>query len=216
MQWKRFALFLPLSIGLSVAAPKPGPKAAPKPAATAKKTMTPAEARRAAWDTSSIHKQYIEGDFEEAIDQLETGLNYVSPLSHEDSVFIFKHLGVMYTSKYETREKGKKFMMRLLEVEPTARIMDMYASDMIYMIFKNIQDEYDMAQLRWKRAQNLKDPGKQPHSDTAETEPSKPAKTRSYKWVPWTLAAVGLAGGGVVAYSLLSEKETRKKENVIP
>lgn len=62
--------------------------------------------------------------------------------SHGDSVFAFKHLGVMYAAQEATREKGKYYMLQLLYVEPTARIMDMYASDMIYMIFRNIQEEF--------------------------------------------------------------------------
>lgn len=63
-------------------------------------------------DTADIHRIYLDGDFEDAIDRIETALRYGGPFSHEDSVFIYKHLGVMYTAKYETREKGKLYNKR--------------------------------------------------------------------------------------------------------
>ena len=94
-------------------------------------------------DTAHIHRTYLEGDFDLAIELIEDARKYGGPFSHKDSVFIFKHLGVMHAAKYETREKGKHYMVKLLEVEPTAKILDMYASDMIYMIFKNIKDEFE-------------------------------------------------------------------------
>jgi len=209
---KNLLFCFPLALGLSEATPKPAPK-------TIVKTVRPVSTvRKYTLDTNAVHKLYIDGDFDEAIDRLETGLKYVVPLSHEDSVFIFKHLGVMYTSKYETREKGKQFMMRLLEVEPTARIMDMYASDMIYMIFKNIQDEYELAQMKLKRAQGLKDGNNPPlHQDSTQNPPPETAKSHSYKWVPWTVAVVGVAGGAILAYNLMDYGKTaQKKDNVIP
>ena len=89
-------------------------------------------------DTAAVRKLYLDGDFEQAVEILETGLNEKRPFDHADSVFIFKHLGVMYAAKYETRERGKYFMHQLLLTEPTAKIMDMYASDMIYMVMDAI------------------------------------------------------------------------------
>ena len=74
-------------------------------------------------DSAKVHKLYLDGDFDEAIVLLENNLKDTRQYRHEDSVFIFKHLGVMYAAQYETREKGKYFMHRLLMVEPTAKIM---------------------------------------------------------------------------------------------
>src|SRR5258706_10058147 len=108
---------------------------------------------KAVMDTAKIRKLYLDGDFEEAIEILETGIREKRPFNHGDSVFFCNHLGVMYAAKYHTREKRKYYMHMLLMVEPTARILDMYASDMIYMIFKNIQDEFDQTRMRLSRAE---------------------------------------------------------------
>ena len=148
-------------------------------------TKPAAEAAGGRVDSTAIHKLYMDGEFETAISMLELNLKNPSALNHNDSVFIFKHLGVMYAATYETREKGKYYMHQLLMTEPTAKIMDMYASDMIYMIFKNIQDEFIS-----KRARINPD-------DYADPEPGAKPKSRTKTYV-WIGAAVVTVGVGVV------------------
>lgn len=216
MKLQLIAYFLTLSFGLACAVPKNSSNS--NTHLPAKSGLSVEEARRAAFDTTSIHKQYLEGDFEEAIDKLETGLKYVTPLSHEDSVFIFKHLGVMYTAKYETREKGKQYMLRLLDVEPTARLMDMYASDMIYMIFKNILDEYELAKAKLRRTQDLTAANATQEANAADKlngRDAKPEKKASYTWIPWTAAALVATGGVIYTVTQMNEEEPSAKENVV-
>jgi hypothetical protein len=170
-------------------------------------------------DTTLIHKHYLDGDFDQAIHHCEAALNESlrgMRLTHADSIFLFKHLGVMYTAKYETRELGKKYMYQLLHVEPTAKIMDMYASDMIYMIFKNIQDEYAMGRVQSTARQpsedapgNSKGPGPEPEAGQAETG-------TGFRWVPWALGGAIITGGAVAAYVLLSSGEPASNDNEVP
>src|SRR4051812_15590847 len=96
-------------------------------------TAAPLAAHVPALDTARVRKLYQDGEFDQAIGILETALKEKRVVDHSDSVFVFKHLGVMYAANESTRERGKYFMLQLLTIEPTARIMDMYASDMIYM-----------------------------------------------------------------------------------
>jgi hypothetical protein len=195
----------------TLAAPKaPAARTAPANAATAK--VLPSDpANRAPLDTSAVRKLYLEGEFEEAIGKLEASLRSGSGFSHRDSVFLFKHLGVMYAARYETREKGKHYMHKLLEVEPTARILDMYASDMIYMIFKNIQDEFNAG-----RPVRLTDQGPVPQPQPARRDSARPArKERSFAWLGWTAGAVAAAGGLALGIHLLEEKAgPARKENI--
>ena len=118
------------------------PKASAKAAASRTAATAPAAAAKPVLDTARIHGRYLDGDFDQAIHALEGALKGRKPLSHADSIFIFKHLGVMYAASPATREKGRYYMLQLISIEPTARILDMYASDMIYLIFRNIQEEY--------------------------------------------------------------------------
>jgi hypothetical protein len=136
-------------------------------------------------DTVGVHKLYMDGEFEPAIAQLEGYLHAKERLSHGDSVFIFKHLGVMYAATYETREKGKYYMHQLLMTEPTAKIMDMYASDMIYMIFKNIQDEFETNRARMTGESNQPQP-------TPNPAPSPKSNTHLVVWIAAATVAVGV------------------------
>jgi hypothetical protein len=155
-------------------------------------------------DTAHIHKTYLDGDFDLAIELIEDAQKHGGPFSHQDSVFIFKHLGVMHAAKYETREKGKHYMVKLLEVEPTAKILDMYASDMIYMIFKNIKDEFDATRPEFAQP-----------SHKARPKAAEGGKRTSYAWVGWTAGVAAAAGGIALAVHLLSEEEPKGKENFV-
>jgi hypothetical protein len=166
-------------------------------------------------DTATVRKLYMDGDFEQAIEMLETGFKEKRPFNHNDSVFIFKHLGVMYAAKYETRERGKYFMHQLLMTEPTARIMDMYASDMIYMIFKNIQDEFDQTRGKLSRAEDHvsgnNQTGPKVDSPSANISPA-PSNGHTLIWVGATTAVVA---AGVAAFFILNEdpKSTTKNSS---
>jgi hypothetical protein len=158
-------------------------------------------------DTAVIRKLYLDGEFEPAIEILETGLTEKRPFNHVDSVFIFKHLGVMYAAKYETRERGKYFMHQLLMTEPTARIMDMYASDMIYMIFKNIQDEFDQTRGRLSRAEDHVRGNAQSDGDPAlQGGAGQPAKASKGHALIWAGATTAIVAAGVAAYFILSDE----------
>ncbi len=161
-------------------------------------------------DTAKIRKLYLDGDFEEAIGILETGIREKRPFNHDDSVFFCKHLGVMYAAKYDTREKGKYYMHMLLMVEPTARILDMYASDMIYMIFKNIQDEFDQTRMRLGRAEkNVKGNAQTDSMPVAKTPDPAPKVSSNHPLV-WVGATTAVVGVGVAAYFLLNSTPSTK------
>lgn len=149
-------------------------------------------------DSLTVHKLYMDGEFDPAIAMLESNLKSAKDLSHNDSVFIFKHLGVMYAANYETRERGKLYMHKLLMVEPTAKIMDMYASDMIYMIFKNIQDEFQTNRARLTADDTAQQPGK------------KPAKPNSTKRIAFWVGGAAVVGiGAYFLITALSADNTR-------
>lgn len=148
-------------------------------------------------DTLKAHKLYIDGDFDKAIAEIEQSVKAGKLLSHGDSVFAYKHLGVMYAANESTRERGKHYMFLLLAIEPTARIMDMFASDLIYMIFKNVQEEFELTQG-----------GKGKRPKAAAQSSSSGGK----QWVFWTGGAVAVVG--VAAAWWLMQDPPRDKQVV--
>jgi hypothetical protein len=207
-------LFLVLAVSGAWAKPDPGAE---------KRNPSAANSRPAASlkvDSAKVHSLYLDGEFDAAIALLEANLKENGQYRHDDSAFIFKHLGVMYAAQFDTREKGKYYMHRLLAVEPTARIIDMYASDMIYMIFRNIQDEFEqnrmyMGTQSQKRAGNdtlyaLSD-GK-PKKDSAKAGPQAAASRSSSgkKWIWGGVAAVATVAAGVGAYYLINDEQPKR------
>lgn len=169
------------------------------------------EAGRSGLDSAQVRKFYMDGDFDPAIKMLEDAMKQGRNLNHHDSVFAFKHLGVMYAAKYETRELGKMYMHKLLMVEPTARIMDMYASDMIYMIFKNIQDEFESTRVKLVQAEknykgNTQSGPVEPVSRERDREPKKGGS----HVLAWVGVSAALVAAGVVTYFVLLEPEPEK------
>jgi hypothetical protein len=208
--------FLALSV-VFLASAHAAPKKAETPAQPAMSTKPSSDPSKGIPDTNRVRKLYQDGDFDGAIAILEESLKNGKVVAHEDSVFTFKHLGVMYAANANTRERGKYYMMQLLLIEPTARIMDMYASDMIYMIFKNIQEEVAATQSKLHRAEghvagnqgsiNQARPAKVSAESSSK---SKPSSGKKYYWIGG--AAVLAVGVGVAAY-ILSDESPASVEN---
>lgn len=119
-------LFLPLAFALLVGASFSG-AAAPSPDRL---------------DQKKIHNEYNDGNFDRVTASLEGFMERHKSYSLEDSIFIAKHLAVVYSANPETREKGKYYMYRLLAMLPSAKLIDMYVSDEIDRIFDKVREEF--------------------------------------------------------------------------
>ena len=97
-------------------------------------------------DQEKIHSEYNEGDFDKVVIILETFMSTHKTYTFQDSVFIAKHLAVVYTANPNTREKGKYYMFRLLTLLPSAKLVDMFVSDEIDRIFEKVRDEFFIRQ----------------------------------------------------------------------
>jgi hypothetical protein len=89
-----------------------------------------------------IHNAYNEGDFDKVIELIDGFNKTHKTYSRADSIFISKHLAVVYSANPPTREKGKYYMYRLLEMMPSAELVDMFVSDEIDRIFDKVRKEF--------------------------------------------------------------------------
>jgi hypothetical protein len=198
----------------------PAPNTASRPAADSGKApgklSRPAKpsksAAKAPMDTVKLHATYLDGDFDQATRVMEGALKNRKSLTHADSVFIFKHLGVMYAATPATREKGRYYMAQLIYIEPTAKILDMYASDMIDVIFRKVREEVES-----KHPVAVKAP--EPAPDTVKPMPPPPpppqpapqvarGKSKTMFWV--TGGAVVAAGTVGLLYVLLDDPKPKQ------
>lgn len=100
---------------------------------------------------TKVHQAYEDGDFETMIAIIASFTRTHPVYSKADSICITKHLAVIYAANPATREKGKNYMFRLLDLMPSASILDMFVSDEIDHIFEKTREEYVMRQKRLGR-----------------------------------------------------------------
>jgi hypothetical protein len=149
---------------------------------------------------AAIHAKYRDGSFEAVVETLEGFLKTHKSFRREDSLFIAKHLAVVHASHPARREKGKYHMRRLLELDPSSNLMDMYVSDEIDRVWEKVRAEYFAARGG-------------PPMDNPPTRKEFPASqgNPNLKVAAWTVIGLAAAGAGLLAYFLISGGETDGK-----
>jgi hypothetical protein len=90
---------------------------------------------------AAVEAFLLEGEVGKAQKSLESYLG--SPdLTYQDSVYILKNLGVLYSSSPKRKELGDRYFFRLLDLDPFGSIHDTYASNTILARFKKIRKGY--------------------------------------------------------------------------
>lgn len=187
--------------------------------------IQPANATAAMVDQEAIHNTYNEGDFDAVIKLTEAFTKGNGSFTRSDSVFVFKHLAVVYTANPKTREKGKFYMYRLLEMLPSAELVDMYVSDEVDRIFDKVRKEFKMSQKNFGVDTTLISlPEKQPAARTsgAAAEPVKSApekkaagaKGTKTVWF-WVAGGAVVAGAGIATVLLMQSDAPEGKTYVI-
>ena len=176
-------------------------------------------------DQKRIHREYNEGDFESVTAELETFQKAHSRYPVGDSIFIAKHLAVVYSASPNTREKGKYYMFRLLELLPSAKLIDMYVSDEIDRIFDKVREEFvnrqkgfgaeGAAQALPARAPvNVQKPQTSPPPAKAANTGRRPEEGRSGGKIAWIAGGVAAATVGLAAVYFLASTEPAKEDKV--
>jgi len=150
-------------------------------------------------DKEAISHAYFEGEFSRILPPLEVyRQSFPASATKEDSIFVYKYLSVIYAADPATRNKGESCMVQLIKIKPTIELIDLYISDNIEAIFKNVKQSYEQRQ-KYTREHDLVGNEKK---DTASVAAPK---THSTKWIWWTLGGVGTAAIATTAYFALSD-----------
>lgn len=176
-------------------------------------------------DTTKLHQTYLDGDFDILIVSAEKALKSAACATASESLFVHKHLAVVYAKYPEKSEVAKYHMVRMLNIDLNATLYDMDASDVVYTLFDRVKAENDV-RVKRRTATNPKpyaatggiqsknsDPGSSDPQRVWRVEPNaRPKANRegnSKKWLYWVggISAVGL-GVGVTAYLWPDPKPT--------
>jgi hypothetical protein len=160
-------------------------------------------------DQQAVRSYYGDGDFGPAISLLEDFQKTHSRFTREESLMVYKFLGVMYCADQSTREKGKTYFYKLLQVDPQAKILDMYVSIMVQEIFRSTLDELMGEQSQRPSGQRTaavsgmgatdaaKSAGPASNPEPTGTQPAleRPKRPAWYWWAGGVGLAAGAAGG---------------------
>lgn len=151
-------------------------------------------------DKPTISKAYFEGDFERIKWPLEEYLqHFPASATKEDSIFVYKYLSVIYAADSSTRNKGESCMVQLIKMKPTIELIDLYISDNIAAIFKDVKQTY-LHQQQYIREHDVL--GNEKKDTVAGVTPA----THYNEWIWWTLGGVGTAAIATTLYFAVSDK----------
>jgi hypothetical protein len=95
-----------------------------------------------ALDQIRIHAYYHDGEFDKVIRELEAFQKSGRACSHAESLFVEKHLAVVYAANPGTRELGRYHMFRILDLAPTSDLLDMFVGEEVGSVFEKVGKEY--------------------------------------------------------------------------
>jgi hypothetical protein len=163
-------------------------------------------------DKEAISHAYFEGEFHRVLPPLETyRQSFPVTATREDSIFVFKYLSVIYAADSSTRAKAESYMVQLLKLMPTIELIDLYISDNIQAIFKNVKNEF-LQQQEYVRGH---DQYGRASKDSTQVKPA--GKSASRKWIWWSVAGIGAAtSAGVTYYLVTSRNEAGDEYDIKP
>ena len=183
-----------------------------------------------ALNQAKVHKAYEDGDFDVVVDTL-AAFQKANPIhSRADSIFIAKHLAVVYAANPKTVEIGKHWMYRLLDLLPAADFAGMYVNEEIDRIFEKVRAEFLSRQhalgvdtskivLPTRHGKPAGDSSslvnKAPSAASTSSLESRTSGQTRRKWV-W----IGVGGATVAAvlttFLIVSDKAPAKSTTVVP
>ncbi len=95
-----------------------------------------------ALNQARIHAHYHNGDFDKVLSDFALVQKSRVRLSLSDSIFMEKHLAVVYAANPGTRELGRYHMFKLLGLAPNANLIDLFVGEEVDNIFEKVKLEF--------------------------------------------------------------------------
>lgn len=178
-------------------------------------------------DRPALEHTYREGEFESLVKQILDFQKKNTTYSRKDSLFIARHLGVVYAANPATREKGKYYMHQILALNLEDNLVDLFVSDEILKTFDGVKNEFITARAASGKPLNEMDLDKI-RGMTLQDPPNEKRAYGNYGgkienekdgngiwWVTGGVAAASVIG--VAAYVVMSSQEnpSAKPEKVV-
>jgi hypothetical protein len=93
-------------------------------------------------DIKRVQAEYGDGNFETVVQILEDFRTKQKNSRPRDSVLVAKFLGVVFASNPNSREKGKYWLYRMLQMEPREDLVDLYVGEEVQNTFDKVRQEF--------------------------------------------------------------------------
>ncbi len=160
-------------------------------------------------DKNAISHAYFEGEFSRILPPLETFRQTYPNPSKDDLIFVYKYLSVIYAADQKTKLKAESYMVQLVKLMPTIELIDLYISDNIQAIFKDVKSNF-LKQQQYVREHDVY--GHPSGSNVDSTTAYKPSR-KSHTALWWTLGGLGVTAVAATTYIVLSESTSPGKNN---
>ena len=138
----------------------------------------------------AIEHLYFQGYFGKIIQILEKFRHSGKMVYKEDSIFVYKYLGVIYGSDPQNKLKGEGYLYSLFKLSPEETLYDMHLSGGIGQLVNNVRMRFlkDFPEYTQKPVENL---------DSIPSTSVPESNRDNRKWI-WGII------GGVVAVGLIT------------
>lgn len=116
----------------------PPAAASAAPAAPAARKANPSDTL----DIKRVHAEYGDGNFETVVQILEDFRAKHDHYRLRDSVLVAKYLGVVFAANPDSREKGKYWLYKMLQMDPTEDLVDLYVGEEVEHTFDKVRQEF--------------------------------------------------------------------------
>lgn len=114
----------------------------PYPAKTAALDAVASSSAPDTIDRKKVHAEYGDGNFETVVKILEDYRARHAVYRSADSVFMAKYLGVIYASNPDSREKGKYWLYKMLQIDPSSNLVDLYVGEAVEHTYEKVRQEF--------------------------------------------------------------------------
>jgi hypothetical protein len=174
-------------------------------------TVYSASVKPVSLDQEKIHAWYYAGKVDSAAKAMERFQNQNKSYSRSDSLFLSKHLGVIYSMNPFDREKGKVMFKGLLALDASASLEDMFAPPEVDSIFNGLKPKPASSSLS-AEANAVKSPdassdslrSSRPEKDGQEAVIGNRSQRKRMFWIASGVAAATAVG--VATYYLVSSE----------
>lgn len=165
-------------------------------------------------DKEAISNAYFEGEFSRVLPPLEAyRSSFPGNATKEDSIFVYKYLSVIYAADLTKRQRAESYMVQLIKLMPTIELIDLYISDNIESIFKNVKQNY-AHQKAYVQSYDEYGRSKKPINDSGH-QGSEIKKTHSNLWIWWVIGGAGSAVIVAAAYFAVNSNPKAVEKSII-